>query len=158
MEPSKEKVSTMGMFDYVSAPTIFCTDKSCIGEFKDWQSKSGGCNLDLIHPSSVDKFSTRCTHCKMWGEFILEDPSVGRYRLHTRPTLLSDTVTRTQATMVAGPRTDLKEALERVIEELRKAHAVIDEIGEVLRQVPDMELVSPLSAAKILVNRLTHAK
>lgn len=53
---------------------------------------------------------------------------------------------------------DLDEACNRLTAELRAKNKELAEIAAVLRKVPDMELVSPLSAAKILVRRLAETE
>lgn len=56
----------MGMFDYVDAPDQTC---SCGATVKDWQSKDGDCQLELLPADAVSNYYTFCEGCGAWWEF-----------------------------------------------------------------------------------------
>lgn len=56
----------MGMFDYVKYEAK-C--KNCGTELKDFQSKDHDCLLNMVEPSQVDNFYTKCDKCGTWHEY-----------------------------------------------------------------------------------------
>lgn len=56
----------MGMYDDVKYETICPV---CHAKVDGFQSKDGGCLLDLLKPSQVNNFYTHCQKCGCWIKY-----------------------------------------------------------------------------------------